>query len=57
MKNYAWILVIAACALCGLPDKSGRRRTPEVQSLPPIPLSLNEVHVDRSLPSLLKGRY
>ena len=22
MKNYAWILVIAACALCGLPDKS-----------------------------------
>ena len=58
MKNSAWILVIAACALCGLPEGSARAEEPvkPKAALPPIPLSLNEVHawIDRSHP-LLKG--
>ena len=57
MKNYAWILVIAACALWGLPESSAQAEdTGKAKTLPPIPLSLNEVHawIDRSHP-LLKG--
>lgn len=57
MKKSIWVLVLAACALCWLPegsvagDDAGKSRT-----LPPIPLSLNEVlaWIDRSHP-LLKG--
>ena len=57
MKNSPWILVIAACALCGLPEGSARAEDAgKSKALPPIPLSLNEVHawIDRSHP-LLKG--
>ena len=57
MRNYAWILVIAACAFCGLPNGSaGAEDTIKSKALPPIPLSLNEVlaWIDRSHP-LLKG--
>ena len=44
MKNYAWILVIAACAFFGLPNGSaGAEDTIKSKALPPIPLSLNEV--------------
>ena len=57
MKNYAWVLVIAGCALCWLPDGSATAEdTVKSKPLPPIPLSLNEVlaWIDRSHP-LLKG--
>ena len=57
MRNYAGVLVIAACALSWLPDTSvAAEETAKTKALPPIPLSLNEVHawIDRSHP-LLKG--
>ena len=57
MKNSAWILVIAACAFCWLPEGSARAEdAAKSKALPPIPLSLNEVlaWIDRSHP-LLKG--
>ncbi len=57
MKKNLWVCMVAACALCWLPqgsvagDDAAKPRT-----LPPIPLSLNEVlaWIDRSHP-LLKG--
>lgn len=57
MKKNAWVLIIAACALCWLPESS-IAGDDAVKSRPllPIPLSLNEVlaWIDRSHP-LLKG--
>ncbi len=57
MRNYAGVLVIAACAVSWLPDtNAAAEETAKAKALPPIPLSLNEVHawIDRSHP-LLKG--
>lgn len=57
MRNYAGIFVITACALCWVPDTSpAAEEASKSKPLPPIPLSLNEVHawIDRSHP-LLKG--
>ena len=57
MKNHVWVLVFAACALCWLPEGSvAGDDTVKSRTLPPIPLSLNEVlaWIDRSHP-LLKG--
>lgn len=57
MKNYVLVFVVAAYALCWLPE-SGMAGEDQVKSksLLPIPLSLNEVlaWIDRSHP-LLKG--
>lgn len=57
MKIHAWVLALAACGLCSLPDTGlSADETAKPRTLPPIPLSLNEVHawIDRSHP-LLKG--
>lgn len=57
MKHYVWVLVLTACALSWLPETGlSADETAKSRALPPIPLSLNEVHawIDRSHP-LLKG--
>ena len=51
MKIHAWVLALAACGLCSLPDTGlSADETAKPRTLPPIPLSLNEVHawIDRS---------
>src|SRR5512132_2297440 len=57
MKKNAWVFVLATCALCWLSEGSmAGDDAVKSRTLPPIPLSLNEVlaWIDRSHP-LLKG--